>query len=95
MIFLPNKAETPENRRKYGNALSLGTNMAAGMAVFTFLGYHGGKRMGAIKLGTAIGMFLGLIYGGYETWKIVRQLQSEEDAPDGDAPEDESMSRDE
>jgi F0F1-type ATP synthase assembly protein I len=76
MIFLPKKDDSIQ--RTYGGAFALGTNMAAGMAVFTFLGYQAGKRLEAIELGTAIGIFLGLTYGGYETWKIVRKLQADD-----------------
>ena len=65
-------------RRKgiYGSAIALGTNMAAGMALFTFLGYKLDQRRGHGRAGTLAGMFLGLFYGGYEVWKLVRKMQA-------------------
>ena len=65
--------------RESGNlsrAIALGTNMAAGMAVFSFLGYWIDKWRGGSGAGpwTLAGMFLGLLYGGYEVWKVVRLL---------------------
>lgn len=61
------------------NALGLGMQLAAGMAFFAGLGYYADKRRGGGILFTLAGMFLGLGYGAYEVWKLVRQL-SEEDA---------------
>ncbi len=57
-------------------ALSLGTNLAAGMAVFTLIGYWFDKRGGAEGAGlwTLAGMLAGLAYGAYEVWKVVRML---------------------
>lgn len=80
-------------RRKtvYGSAIALGTNMVAGIALFTFLGYKldqlkGGEGRG----GTLAGMFMGLFYGGYEVWKLVRQLQSMSEETDSEDPGDRS-----
>ena len=74
----------------YGSAIALGTNMVAGMALFTFLGYQFDQRRGQGRTGTLIGMFLGLFYGGYEVWKLVRQLQAmareNEAKPHDDSP---------
>ena len=60
----------------YGAALALGTNMIAGMALFTFLGYKLDCRFGGGRTWTLAGMFLGLAYGGYEVWKLILQLQA-------------------
>jgi hypothetical protein len=66
----------PGRRSVLGSALALGTNMVAGMALFTFLGYKVDQRRGGGRTCTLIGMFLGLFYGGYEVWKLVRQIQA-------------------
>ena len=59
--------------RRYLSAMSLGFNMVAGMAFFSFLGYYIGQKRGEEQVWTLGGMFLGLIYCGYEVWKIVRR----------------------
>lgn len=66
----------PGRRNLVGSALALGTNMVAGMALFTFLGYKVDQKRGDGRAFTLIGMFLGLFYGGYEVWKLVRQMQA-------------------
>jgi len=60
----------------YGPSIALGTNMIAGMALFTFLGYKLDCRFGGGRMWTLGGMFLGLVYGGYEVWKLALQLQA-------------------
>lgn len=66
-------------RWRAGEAISLGTNLAAGMAVFTFLGYYVDHKRGGGVACTLAGMGLGLLYGAYEVWKVVRLLDSGED----------------
>ena len=58
----------------YGTAISLGLNMAVGVVVFTLAGYWVDQRRGGGKAWTLCGIFLGLFYGAYEVWKVVRQL---------------------
>lgn len=62
--------------RYLSRAIALGTNLAAGMAAFTFLGYWMDKWRGGDGAGgwTLAGMFAGLFYGGYEVWKVVRLI---------------------
>jgi len=54
-------------------ALSLGFNMAAGMGIFTYIGYKIDQRQGGGSSWTLAGMFLGLLYCAYEIWKLLRQ----------------------
>jgi hypothetical protein len=54
-------------------AISLGFNMAAGMGFFTFIGYKIDQKQGGGNAWTLAGMFLGLVYGVYEIWKLIRQ----------------------
>jgi len=53
-------------------ALNLGLNFATGMALLSYLGYRYDQSRGGGNTGTLIGLFLGLIYGAYEVWKLVR-----------------------
>lgn len=60
-------------------AISLGTNLAVGMAVFAAIGYFIDKRTGGGSLFTLMGIFVGLFYGAYEVWKTVQSLNREDD----------------
>ena len=55
-------------------ALSLGINFAVGMALFCFLGLWADHRVGHGIWFTLLGMVLGLSYGAYEVWKVIRIL---------------------
>lgn len=73
-----NKDEWPRQSRKYGRLVTLGLNLAVGMAVFSAGGWWiDQKRDGGIFF-TVVGMFLGLFYCGYEVWKTVVWLEEEE-----------------
>ena len=67
----------------YGTAISLGLNMAVGVVVFTLAGYWVDQRRGGGKAWTLCGIFLGLFYGAYEVWKVVRQLSRKAAEPKG------------
>jgi hypothetical protein len=68
-------------------AIALGMNLAAGMAVFTFLGYWiDTRRGGGPGPWTLAGMFTGLLYGAYEVWKVVRPLNRENNKARGRSP---------
>lgn len=77
-------ADKPSNKEPGGmtQAISLGTNLAAGMAVFCFLGYWIDKWRGGSGTGGWLfaGVFMGFLYGGYEVWKVVRMF-SRDDKP--------------
>ena len=57
--------------------VSIGIQLASGMAVFSFVGYMIDQKQGKGHEFTLIGMFLGLFYGGYVTWKLIRQLNAD------------------
>jgi F0F1-type ATP synthase assembly protein I len=75
--------EAGDEKRKPGNAaaLALGTQLVAGMLVFTGIGWWIDRRRGGGVAGTVLGMFLGLAYGGYEVWKVVRQIGEDSSPP--------------
>ena len=82
------KAKLPPPRRarddgRFGQALALGTNMAAGMAVLAGLGYWIDRKRGGGIGWTLGGMFLGLIYGLYELWKAARAINQGAGSKDG------------
>ena len=78
------RSSTDSKLAAAGPALALGTNMAAGMAIFTFLGYKLDQKLGSGRTWTLCGMFLGLAYCGYEVWKLVRMIQSREETDETD-----------
>ena len=68
--------------RRYQPAIAFGTNFAAGMAFFTLLGYWADRRTGGGTRWTLVGLFAGLFYGGYELWKVIRDLNRKDDTDD-------------
>jgi hypothetical protein len=86
----------PDGRSELGQAVMLGTNFAVGMAVFSFIGWYIDQKRGGGLLFTFFGMAMGLAYGGYEVWKVVRMLNAQarnactppptDDAPTGNTP---------
>ncbi len=66
----PPPAAAPDKRLA---AVNLGINFAAAMAVLGYLGYRYDQWRGeGGQGGTLAGLFMGLIYGAYEVWKVVR-----------------------
>lgn len=68
--------------RKYLNASSLGLNLAAGMILFSGLGYWLDQKTGGGRMWTLAGMFLGLFYCGYEVWKAVKASNNSTNSTD-------------
>lgn len=66
-------------------AVNLGLNFAVGMGLFSYIGYRIDQKRGGGGIFTLAGMFLGLVYGGYEVWKLLRQTpgngEMEDDSP--------------
>jgi hypothetical protein len=68
----------PGERNELGRALMLGMNFAVGMAVFAFLGYYIDSKRGAGAMAfTVVGIGLGLAYGAYEVWIVIRMLNEQ------------------
>jgi hypothetical protein len=65
------------DRAIYGQAVSLGINLAVGMAAFTLMGQYVDRKRGSGNAWTLCGVFLGLVYGAYEVWKVVRLLNAQ------------------
>lgn len=62
------------NLSDLSRAATLGLTFAVGVAVFSFGGFLLDQRRGGGILFTLIGMFLGLAFGAYETWKVITYL---------------------
>jgi hypothetical protein len=75
----PEKPALEPKRAALGMALSLGTQLAVGMVVFTLLGSYIDRKRGGGYAFTLSGIFVGLFYCGYEVWKLVHQLKEDEE----------------
>lgn len=68
----------PGERNELGRALMLGMNFAVGMAVFAFLGYYIDSKRGEGAMAFTVGgIVLGLAYGAYEVWIVIRMLNEQ------------------
>lgn len=67
----------PNARSDISQALTLGTTFAVGMALFSFAGFKIDQRRGDGILFTLLGMFLGLAFGAYETWRVITFLNQQ------------------
>lgn len=67
----------PNARSDISQALTLGTTFAVGMAIFSFAGFKIDQRRGGGILFTLLGMFLGLAFGAYETWRVITFLNQQ------------------
>ena len=65
-------------RRGVGQAVMLGTNIAAGMIVFTLVGYYLDHKRGTGHFWTLAGMFMGMAYAAYEFWSTLRVLNEQD-----------------
>ncbi len=64
---------TEPSRQRLPPAVNLGLDFAAGIALLTYLGHRLDLHVGGgSRAWTLTGMLLGLAYGAYETWKVVR-----------------------
>jgi len=59
--------------------ISLGINIAVGMALFTFIGNWIDNKLGDEHFWILVGMFLGIFYSGYEIWKLIRKSSHDQD----------------
>ena len=80
-----------ETQSTQNPAIHLGLNFAVGMALFTYIGYKIDLKRGGGAGFTLTGMFMGLIYGAYEVWKLIRvqdvpQAMEDENQSDDPAP---------
>jgi hypothetical protein len=66
------------SRNELWQAVGLGTTLAVGMAGFSLIGYLIDRKRGGGVLFTLCGMVMGLLYGGYEVWKVVRILSQQD-----------------
>ena len=83
--------KSPQGERQSAGtrvALGFGMTFASAVAVFTALGWWIDQRRGGGQAFTLAGIFLGLAFGGYELWKLVKMLNDESKKPKPDEPPD-------
>ena len=73
-----NKKVFVKRTKTYAIASTLGLNLAGGMAIFSMTGWWLDQKRGGGIIFTMVGVLLGLVYGGYEMWKTIRQLNESE-----------------
>ena len=73
-------ADEKQDWRRYRGALALGTSWVAGMVICTLIGRYADRKTGGGSLWTIVGMFAGLLYGAYETWKAVREMSKDDES---------------
>ena len=61
----------------YGRYFSIGLNLIAGMLICAGIGYYIDQKRPGGYFFTLIGIFLGLVYSGYELWKLIQELNTE------------------
>ena len=71
----PKRENDRSARALTAQAMGLGVQLVAGMIAFTWLGWWVDQRRGGGSACTLAGIFLGLLYMGYEVWKLVRQVR--------------------
>jgi len=74
--ILRGRSGRTDGQTELSQAVMLGVNWAVGMAVFTFAGYWIDQKRGGGLIFTVAGILLGLAYGAYEVWKLVRALNA-------------------
>ncbi len=62
--------------------MTLGYQLLAAMMVFVGGGYWLDSRLGSGHTWTLAGVGLAFFYGGYEVWKLVKQLEREANRKD-------------
>ena len=72
----PDSSDSGRADSHLGELLTLGLNLAAGLILFTLLGLYIDRRRGGGVFWTICGMLLGVAYGVYEIWKILRALNA-------------------
>lgn len=70
----PPESDQPGERGLYQRALGIGFTWAAAIALLTLGGRWLDTRMGGGWTWTIAGALLGLVYCGYELWKLWREV---------------------
>lgn len=71
---MASRRNTPSERSRKFQAITFGYSFTAGMFVFTMIGYAIDKKLETGGGWTLAGMFMGLGYGFYELWKLIRMI---------------------
>ena len=63
-------------------ATTLGLSLVAGFGLFFWLGYALGKKFGHAEGGALAGAGCGFLYGAYELWKTIRDIEQRDQPRD-------------
>ena len=74
----PDAADGPRTPSHLAELVSLGLNLAAGLILFTLLGAYVDRKRGGGAAFTVGGMLLGVAYGVYEVWRVLRAVNASE-----------------
>ncbi|MCC5846746.1 MAG: AtpZ/AtpI family protein [Verrucomicrobia bacterium] len=66
------RRDPPDGNRTHPGVL-FGSSFAVAMGLFGWLGHLWDEKTGRAPLGVLLGISVGLIYGAYEVWKLVRR----------------------
>ena len=75
----PDMKELQPRKQGAGAAIGFGTSFAVGMAICGLGGHWLDVKYGREPLFTLLGLFLGLLYGGWELWKLVTASNQQPD----------------
>lgn len=86
--------DTVESSTGMSSAVLLGSSFALAMGLFAWLGHQWDERRGTAPWGVLAGVGLGLAYGAYEVWKLIRMAEiaagrerrEGRDQPDSESP---------
>jgi F0F1-type ATP synthase assembly protein I len=75
-LYLAGMEQKPSSANQ--SAMTLGYQLLSAMIVCVGGGYWLDVKRGGGHMWTLIGIGFAFVYGGYEVWKLVRQLNSED-----------------
>ncbi|MDF3128798.1 AtpZ/AtpI family protein [Kiritimatiellaeota bacterium B1221] len=76
-LLLKSHRKTVASSKGMSSAVLLGSSFAFAMGLFALLGHRWDEKHDSEPLGVLVGVSLGLLYGGYEVWKVVRVTGAE------------------
>ncbi len=71
-FLLQSHRKTVESSKGMSSAVLLGSSFAFAMGLFALIGHRWDEKHDSEPWGGLVGVSLGLLYGAYEVWKVVR-----------------------
>ncbi len=82
----PDAHGVPRDDNRTHPGVLLGSGFAVAVGLFGWLGHLWDEKTGRAPLGVLLGVSLGLVYGAYEVWKLVRRDKTDLPASEFAAP---------